>query len=106
MKLEVMNAAEARNLVDNHRSAVTDWHIKKVMANINDEIIRRASLGETSFIAYASLELSKIGFRDFGRDNREDVFRPIIDTLRESGYEVEVGPAYFSGGVAEITIHW
>lgn len=106
MKLEVMNAAEARNLVDNHRSAVTDQHIEKVMANINNEIIRRASLGETSFIAYASLELSKIGFRDFRRDIREDVFRPIIDTLRESGYEVEVGPAYFSGGVAEITIHW
>ena len=106
MKLGVINISEVRKMVSKNRATVTDRDIEDVMENINNEIIRKAGLGETSFTAYANVELGKIGSRDFRRDNRETTFRPIIDALREAGYTVEVDVGYFSGGVAEITIHW
>lgn len=106
MKFEITKASEARKLVDEHRTVVTDRDIEDVMANINNEITRRARLGETVYTAYVNSELSKVGFRDFGEARRELVFRPIVEALRSEGYTVKVGEGYFGEGYADVTISW
>ena len=100
MKLEVMNVAEARKLVDKSKTS------EKIMENINAEITQRASLGDTNLLIYPSFEMYDVGFRDLGKDNLEAVFRPIIDALREAGYTVEVGAGHSDEGFADVTIYW
>ena len=106
MNLEIMEASEARKLVDEHMFEVIDWHVEKVMANINTEITERASLGESECRVYVDSLLGDVDFRDFGKVRREAVFRPIIEALCSAGYTVRVGVGYPSDCYSDVTISW
>ena len=106
MNLEVMKASEARKLVDDYAFEVIDWHVEKVMANINTEITERASLGESDCIAYVDSLLGEVGLQDFGKVRRELVFRPIFEALRSAGYIIRADAGYLVNGYSIVTISW
>ena len=106
MNLEVMKASEARKLVDDYMFEVTDWHIEKVMARINDKITEIASLGESDCIVYVGSLLGEVGLQDFGKVRRELVFRPIIEALRSAGYTIRADAGYLVDGYSIVTISW
>ena len=106
MKFEVMEASEARKLVDEYMFEVTDWHVEKVLANINTEITERASLGESDCIVYVDSLLGEVGLQDFGKVRREAIFRPIIEALRSAGYTIRADAGYLVDGYSIFTISW
>lgn len=106
MKLEIMEASEARKLVDENSPEVLDPYVEKVMANINTEITQRAGLGETFYLTSANLELSEVGLQDFVTERREAFFRPIVEALSSAGYTVKTDEGCFGGGYSIVTISW
>ena len=106
MKLEIMEASEARKLVDEYMFEVTDWYVEKVMARINTEITERASLGESDCIVYVDSLLGEVGLQDFGKVRREFVFRSIIEALRSAGYTIRADAGYLVDGYSIVTISW
>lgn len=106
MKLEIMEASEARKLVDEYILDVPEKTIENVMAHINDEIVRRAGFGDSSYVTYANFELSEAGLRDYGKAVRELVFPPVVEALRSAGYTVNAGEECFGDGYSNVYISW
>ena len=106
MKLEITSASEARKLVDGYILDVPEKTIENVMAHINDEIVRRASFGDTSYVTYANFELMEAGIRYYGKDVREIVFSPVVEALRSAGYTVTAIEECFGDGYSDVYISW
>ena len=106
MKLEVTNVSEARKMVDEYMLDVPEKTIENVMAHINDEIVRRAGFGDTSYVTYANSELREAGIRDYGKAVRELVFPPVVEALRSAGYTVTASEECFGDGYSNVYISW
>ena len=106
MKFEITSSSGARKLVDGYILDAPEKAIENVMAHINDEIVRRASFGDTSYVTYSNFELMETGIRNYGKAVREIVFPPVVEALRSAGYTVTAVEECFGDGYSNVYISW